>query len=179
MGNKYRCDRLEPMCNPAHHPSGGQVCSVIIGLQAIDEDVLAADENARWPGYVDGTWTPDGDCPTVEEWNAMADTVVSQFAADNGWISNLDSQVESDRERAVAAVDYEKPAITIDTTVEPAEGSPAAPEPEPEPEPAPEPPAPAPEPEPEEEEEAEEEEAEEEEAEEEEAEEEEAEEEGA
>ena len=65
----------------------------------------------------------------------MASTVVSQFAADMDWIANLDRQVAADKDRVVAAPNYEAPAITIDTTVEPAVGSPAAPEPEPEPEP--------------------------------------------
>jgi len=135
MGNKYKVARLEPMCQPPHHDESGCVCQVVIGLQAVDEDVLAADENARWPGYVDGVWSPDGECPTVEAWNAMASTVVSQFAADRDWIANLDRQVAADKDRVVAAPNYEAPAITIDTTVEPAVGSPAAPEPEPEPEP--------------------------------------------
>ena len=58
--------------------------------------------------------------------------VVSQMAADNGWIANLDAQVAADNaERAVPAPDFTPPEVVVDTTVEPAEGSPAAPKPEP------------------------------------------------
>jgi hypothetical protein len=75
------------------------------------------------------------------------------MAADNGWIANLDSQVEADKARAIPAPEWVAPEVVVDTTVEPAEGSPAAPKPEPEPpeppvDPPVEPPVPEPEPEP-------------------------------
>jgi hypothetical protein len=56
------------------------------------------------------------------------------MAADNGWIANLDSQVEADKARAIPAPEWVAPEVVVDTTLEPAEGSPAAPKPEPEPE---------------------------------------------
>jgi DNA polymerase-3 subunit gamma/tau len=124
------------------HPEGdshaGKVCEVVIGLQARDEN---AAEDARWPGYVDGVWRPAdmSKCPAVSTWKAKAAAVVSQMAADNGWIANLDAQVEADKARAIPAPDWVAPEVVVDTTLEPAEGSPAAPKPEPEPEPEPEP----------------------------------------
>ena len=142
MGNVYRCVRLEPLVYPEGDSHAGKVCEVVIGLQARDEN---AAEDARWPGYVDGVWRPAdmSKCPAVSTWKAKAATVVSQMAADNGWIANLDAQVEADKERAIPAPDWVAPEVVVDTTVEPAEGSPAAPKPEPEPvEPPVEPPAP-------------------------------------
>ena len=141
MGNVYRCVRLEPLVHPEGDSHAGKVCEVVIGLQARDEN---AAEDARWPGYVDGVWRPEDmhKCPAVSTWKAKAATVVSQMAADNGWIANLDAQVEADKARAIPAPDWVAPEVVVDTTVEPAEGSPAAPKPEPpvdEPVPAPEP----------------------------------------
>ena len=138
MGNIYRCVRLEPMVNPEGATHAGKICEVVIGLQARDEN---AAEDARWPGYVDGVWRPEhGKCPAVSTWKTKAAEVVSQMAADHGWIANLDAQVAADAERAVPAPEWEAPEVVVDTTVEPAEGSPAAPPPEPEvPEPEPEP----------------------------------------
>jgi len=143
MGNIYRCVRLEPLVYPEGDSHAGKVCEVVIGLQARDEN---AAEDARWPGYVDGVWRPAdmSKCPAVSTWKAKAATVVSQMAADNGWIANLDAQVEADKARAIPAPDWVAPEVVVDTTVEPAEGSPAAPKPEPDPpvEPPVEPPAP-------------------------------------
>ena len=136
MGNIYRVCRLEPMVHPEGDSHAGKVCEVVIGLQARDEN---AAEDARWPGYVDGVWRPEDmhKCPAVSTWKAKAATVVSQMAADNGWIANLDAQVEADKARAIPAPDWVAPEVVVDTTLEPAEGSPAAPKPEPEPEPEP------------------------------------------
>ena len=142
MGNKYRICRHEPLVHPEGHEHANQICEVVIGVQARDEN---ADEDARWPGYVDGVWRPEpGTCPTVEEYESQAAAICNQFAADNGWWDNLNSQVEFDKERSVPASDWVAPEVAIDTTLEPAEGSPAAPKPEPEPvvEPPVEPPAP-------------------------------------
>ena len=146
MGNIYRCVRLEPLVHPEGHSHAGKVCEVVIGLQARDEN---AAEDARWPGYVDGVWRPEdmSKCPAVSTWKNKAAAVVSQMAADNGWIANLDSQVEADKARAIPAPDWVAPEVVVDTTVEPAEGSPAAPKPPPDP--PVEPPVPEPEPEPE------------------------------
>lgn len=138
MGNKYRICRLEPLVHPEGHEHAGQICEVVIGVQARDEN---ADEDARWPAYNDGVWRPEaGTCPTVEEFKSEAAAICNQFAADNGWWANLDAQVAADAERSVPASDWEAPEVVIDTTLEPAEGSQANPTPEPEPEP--EPPAP-------------------------------------
>lgn len=126
------------MVYPESHEHAGQVCEVVIGVHARDEN---ADEDARWPGYVDGTWRPkdEGNCPTVEEYKSGAAAICNQFAADNGWIANLDAQVEADKARVIPVAEWEAPEVVVDTTVEPAEGSPANPTPEPEPEPTPEP----------------------------------------
>jgi hypothetical protein len=142
MGNIYRVCRNEPLVHPEGHEHANQICEVIIGVQARDEN---ADEDARWPGYVDGVWRPEaGTCPTVEEYKSQAAAICNQFASDNGWWANLNAQVEADKDRSVPAQDWVAPEVVIDTTVEPAEGSPAAPKPEPEPvvEPPVEPPAP-------------------------------------
>jgi hypothetical protein len=146
MANKYKICRHEPLVHPEGHEHAGQICEVVIGVQARDEN---ADEDARWPGYTDGVWRPEaGSCPTVEEYKSGAAAICNQFAADNGWIANLDAQVEADKARSVPAAEWEAPEVVVDTTVEPAEGSPAAPKPEP-PEPPVEPPVDPPEPEPE------------------------------
>jgi hypothetical protein len=138
MGNKYKICRLEPLVHPEGHEHANQICEVVIGVQARDEN---ADEDARWPGYVDGVWRPEaGTCPTVEEFKSEAAAICNQFASDHGWWDNLDSQVDFDKERSVPAQDWVAPEVAIDTTVEPAEGSPANPTPLPEPEPVVEPP---------------------------------------
>ena len=143
MGNIYRICRLEPLVHPEGHEHANQICEVVIGVQARDEN---AGENARWPGYVDGVWRPEdmGSCPTVEDFKSGAAEICNQFASNNGWWDNLNSQVEFDKERSVPASDWVVPEVVIDTTLEPAEGSPAAPKPEPEPVEPPAPDAPAP-----------------------------------
>ena len=143
MANTYKCVRLEPQCN---YDNNDCVCAVVIGLTAEDGEGTSA--------YIDGTYSyPEGNQPTVAEFKEGANALVSQFAADNGWIASLDSQIESRKVQPRQAEDFEAPEITVDTSVEAAEGSPANPT---EPEPVVEPPVPEPEPEPEEEEEEEE-----------------------
>ena len=150
MANTYKCVRLEPQCN---YDNNDCVCAVVIGLTAEDGEGNSA--------YIDGVYSyPVDDMPTVAEFKEGANALVSQFAADNGWIASLDSQIESRKVQPRQAEDFEAPEITVDTSVEPAEGSQANPTPEPEPEPQPEPePAPVEEEEADEEEEAEEEES--------------------
>ena len=141
MSNTYKCVRLEPQLNSPSHPThAGKVCQVVIGLTADDGENSA---------YIDGTYSYDvSKCPAVSTFKSKAAALVSQFVADNGWIASLDSQLEGMKDRPVPAQDWVAPEVVVDTTVEPAEGSPAAPKPEPEPEPPVEPPVPEPEPEP-------------------------------
>ena len=118
MSNTYRCCRLEPMCDCDELDT---VCSVVIGLTATTED-------KKYSAYIDGVYKYDEENkPTIEEFKAGASALVSQFAADNGWISSLDEQIEATKKQDVPVPDFEAPEITIDTTVEP------TPEPEPEP----------------------------------------------
>ena len=111
MGNKYRICRLEPLVHPEGHEHANQICEVVIGVQARDEN---ADEDSRWPGYTDGVWRPEdmGSCPTVEEFKSGAAAICNQFAADNGWWANLNSQVEADKARSVPASDWEARAAS-------------------------------------------------------------------
>ena len=113
MANTYKCVRLEPLINSPSHPThAGKVCSVVIGLTGDDGSNTS-------PGYVDGVYTyPEDSCPTVEEFGPLANALVSQFAADNDFISNLDGQIEAAKTRPVPAADFETPEITVDTTVE-------------------------------------------------------------
>jgi hypothetical protein len=125
MANTYKCVRLEPQCK---YDNKDCVCSVVIGL--------AADDGKGNSSYIDGTYNyPEGSMPTVAKFKKGANALVSQFAADNGWIASLDSQIESRKLQPVAPENFETPEITVDTAVKAAEGSPAAPKPEPEPEP--------------------------------------------
>jgi len=111
MANTYKCVRLEPQCHHAGHAEGGKVCSVVIGLTAEDGQGNSS--------YIDGTYQyPDGKCVAVSTFKTNANKIVSQFAADNGWVSSLDSQIEAQKVRPVAPADFEAPEITVDTTVE-------------------------------------------------------------
>ena len=67
--------------------------------------------------------------PMLNEFKEQANTLVSQFAADNNWIASLDSQIEAQKAQPKRVEEFEAPEITVDTTVEP------TPEPTPEPEP--------------------------------------------
>ena len=127
MSNTYKCVRLEPQCK---YDNTDCVCSVIIGLTADDGEGNSA--------YTDGVYDyPEGSMPTIAEFTEGANALVSQYAADNGWIANLDQQIEAAKLRNVAPEGFEAPDIIVDTSVEAAEGSQANPTPEPEP-PAPE-----------------------------------------
>lgn len=108
MANTYKCVRLEPQCK---YDNTDCVCSVVIGLTADDGEGNSA--------YIDGTYSyPMDAMPTVAEFKAGANALVSQYAADNGWVASLDSQVAAAKKRNVAPDDFEAPEITVDTTVE-------------------------------------------------------------
>ena len=127
MANTYKCVRLEPQLN-SHGTHKGKVCAVVIGLTAEDGEGNSA--------YIDGTHSYDADkCPALSTFKTKANALVSQFAADNGWIASLDSQIESRKLQPTQPEEFEAPEITVDTSVEAAEGSHANPTPEPEPEP--------------------------------------------
>jgi len=110
MANTYKCVRLEPMCDCDELDT---VCSVVIGLTATTED-------EKHSAYIDGIYKYDEENkPTIEEFKAGASALVSQFAADNGWIASLDAQIEATKKQDVPVADFEAPEITVDTTVEP------------------------------------------------------------
>jgi len=118
MANTYSCVRLEPSCDC---DDAATVCKVVIGLTAVDE-------TGNHSAYVDGVYQyPSDSKPTIEAFKSGASALVSQFAADQGFITQLDSQIEASKLRDVPVADFEAPEITIDTTVQPAEGSPANP----------------------------------------------------
>jgi len=97
---------------------------VVIGLTATDEDGNSS--------YIDGVYQyPMDSMPMLNEFKEQANTLVSQFAADNNWIASLDSQIETQKAQPKNVDSFEAPEITVDTTVEPT--------PEPEPDPIPEP----------------------------------------
>ena len=78
--------------------------------------------------YVDGVYSyPMASMPTVAEFKAGANALVSQFYADQGWDKQLSDQLEAAKKRDVAVADFESPELTVDTSVEPAVGSPANP----------------------------------------------------
>ena len=109
MANTYKCVRLEP-----RHKSDDPdcVCEVVIGLTATDPDGNSA--------YIDGVYLyPMESMPKLAEFKEQANTLVSQFAADNGWIASLDAQIEAQLAQPKNVVDVESPEITVDTTVEP------------------------------------------------------------
>jgi hypothetical protein len=118
MANNYKCVRFEPMCSCQDN---SRVCSVVIGL-------TATDETEKHSAYVDGVHHYDEDNrPTLDEVKSGASALVSQFAANHGFIAQLDSQIEASKLRDVPPEDFEAPEITIDTSVEAEEGSPANP----------------------------------------------------
>ena len=118
MANTYKCVRFEPMCSCEDN---SKVCSVVIGL-------TATDETEKHSAYVDGVHNYDEDNrPTLDEVKAGASALVSQFAANHGFIAQLDSQIEDSKKRDVPPEDFEAPEITVDTSVEAEEGSPANP----------------------------------------------------
>ena len=118
MANIYKCVRFEPMCSCDDNE---KVCSIVIGL-------TATDETGKHSGYTDGVHYYDEDNrPTIDEVKAGASALVSQFAANHGFIAQLDSQIEDSKKRDVPPENFEAPEITIDTSVEAEEGSPANP----------------------------------------------------
>ena len=118
MANTYKCVRFEPMCSCEDN---SKVCSVVIGL-------TGTDETGKHSGYKDGVHHYDEDNrPTLDEVKSGASALVSQFAANQGFIAQLDSQIEASKLRDVPPEDFEAPEITIDTSVAAEEGSPANP----------------------------------------------------
>ena len=118
MANTYKCVRFEPMCSC---DDNSKVCSVVIGL-------TATDETEKHSAYVDGVHHYDEDNkPSIDEVKSGASALVSQFAANQGFIAQLDSQIEASKKRDVPPEDFEAPEITIDTSVAAEEGSPANP----------------------------------------------------
>ena len=108
MANTYKCVRLEPQCK---YDNTDCVCSVVIGL--------TADDGSGATAYIDGVYNyPIDAMPTVAEFKAEANALVSQFAADSGWVASLDAQVESAKKQNVSPENFEAPEITVDTTVE-------------------------------------------------------------
>ena len=102
MGNTYKCVRLEPQCK---YDNNDCVCNVVIGLTAEDGEGNSA--------YIDGVYSyPEGDMPTVAEFTEGANALVSQFAADNGWVASLDSQIEQGKVRPRGAEDFVAPDHT-------------------------------------------------------------------
>jgi hypothetical protein len=111
MANTYKCVRLEPQ---SKYDNTDCVCSVVIGLTAEDGEGNSA--------YIDGVYHyPMDSMPTVAKFKEDANALVSQFAADNGWITNLDAQIESSKKRDVSVAAFEAPEITVDPTVTPTE----------------------------------------------------------
>ena len=118
MANTYKCVRFEPMCSCDDNE---KVCSIVIGL-------TATDETEKHSAYVDGVHHYDEDNrPTLDEVKSGASALVSQFAANQGFIAQLDSQVEASKKRDVPPENFEAPEITVDTSVAAEEGSPANP----------------------------------------------------
>jgi len=98
-----------------------KVCSIVIGL-------TGTDETGKHSAYTDGVHHYDEDNkPTLDEVKSGASALVSQFAANHGFIAQLDSQIEESKKRDVPPEDFEAPEITIDTSVAAEEGSPANP----------------------------------------------------
>lgn len=117
MANTYETVRFEPMCSCDDQ---SKVCSVVIGMNVTDE-------TGKFSDYIDGVYTYDEDKrPTIDEFNAGASALVSQYASNYNWYAVLDSRIESQKKRDVPPENYEAPEITLDTTVEPEPGSIAA-----------------------------------------------------
>ena len=118
MANTYKCVRFEPMCSCDDNE---KVCSIVIGL-------TGTDETGKHSAYADGVHHYDEDNkPTLDEVKSGASALVSQFAANHGFIAQLDSQIEDSKKRDVPPENFEAPEITIDTSVAAEEGSPANP----------------------------------------------------
>ena len=116
MSKEIKVVRLEPM---SKFDNTDCVCQVVIGVTMSEGEHSA---------YVDGVYSyPMASMPTVAEFKAGANALVSQFYADQGWDKQLSDQLEAAKKRDVPVADFEAPAVTADTSVEPAVGSPANP----------------------------------------------------
>ena len=120
MANTYKIIRYEPMCSC---DDTSRVCSIIIGMTGVDES------NDRHNGYTDGVLNLEDNKPLLTDVATpeKASELVSQFVADQGFKANIDQQIESSKLRDVPPENFEVPEISLDLTVEPAEGSPANP----------------------------------------------------
>ena len=122
MSNTYSICRLEPQCECGEGVDA--ICSVVIGVNATSEC-------GNHSGYVDGVYSfSESDKPTLAEFNNTIGTIANQYIADQGWKSQLDSQIAASKLRPVGPPDdWERPSVTVDMSVEPAVGSPANPAP--------------------------------------------------
>ena len=120
MANTYKICRYEPMCSC---DDTSRVCSIVIGMDGVDET------NNRHTGYADGVLNLEDNKPLLTDVATpeKASELVSQFVADQGFKANIDQQIESSKLRDVPPENFEVPEITLDLSVEPAEGSPANP----------------------------------------------------
>lgn len=118
MSKEIKVVRLEPM---SKFDNTDCVCQVVIAVTMTEGEHSA---------YVDGVYHyPMDSMPTVAEFKAGANALVSQFYADQGWGDQLSTQLEEAKQRDVPVADFEAPEVTVDTSVEPAVGSPANPAP--------------------------------------------------
>ena len=115
MSKEIKVVRLEPM---SKFDNQDCVCQCVIGV------VMTEGEHSA---YIDGVKHFSMPMPTVAEFQAGAGDIVNQFIANQGWVANLENQIESSKKRDVATQGFEAPEITVDTSVEPESGSPAAP----------------------------------------------------
>ncbi len=100
-----------------------RVCSIIIGMTGVDES------NDRHNGYADGVLNLEDNKPLLTDVATpeKASELVSQFVADQGFKARIDAEIEASKLRDVPPENFEVPEITLDLSVEPAEGSPANP----------------------------------------------------
>lgn len=116
MSKEIKVVRLEPM---SKFDNTDCVCQVVIGVTM---------KEGEFSAYTDGVYHyPMDSMPTVAEFKAGASALVSQFYADQGWGEQLSAQLEEAKKRDVPVADFEAPEVTVDTSVEPAVGSPANP----------------------------------------------------
>lgn len=99
-----------------------RVCSIVVRMHG-------QDETGKHTGYMDGVLNLEDSKPLVSEIGTAdkASELVNQYIADFGFKENIDRQIEQDKLRDVRPENFEAPEITLDFTVEPAEGSPANP----------------------------------------------------
>ena len=87
------------------------------------------ESNDRHNGYDDGVLNLEDNKPLLTDVATpeKASELVSQFVADQGFKARIDAQIEASKLRDVPPENFEVPEITLDLSVEPAEGSPANP----------------------------------------------------